>query len=92
MKELMINILNFFGLAWWVEITTRTPKCTYYFGPFGSQQEAKAAEAGYVEDLKSEAAEEICVAVKRCKPKILTETDDWGGITSTQTPAFSGQM
>jgi len=64
------------GLAWWVEITTETPDCTYYFGPFANAEEAKASESGYVEDLEQEGARGIKVAVKRCKPEKLTVFDE----------------
>lgn len=85
----MINILNFLGLAWWVEITTKSPQCTYYFGPFMSKPEAQAAEAGYVEDLKAESAEGIAVSIKRCKPTTLTVAEDWGEFPTTGRPVFS---
>jgi Domain of unknown function (DUF1816) len=76
MKETSINILTFLGLAWWVEIITEAPNCTYYFGPFANAKEAKAAQAGYVEDLEQEGAKNIKVEVKRCKPEKLTVFDD----------------
>ena len=68
MKELLIGSLEVLGLAYWVEIVTKEPNCTYYFGPFLSQQGAKAAQQGYLEDLNSEAAQGIAVTIKRCKP------------------------
>ncbi|NJR66925.1 MAG: DUF1816 domain-containing protein [Leptolyngbyaceae cyanobacterium CRU_2_3] len=76
MKEVSINILTFLGLAWWVEIVTEAPNCTYYFGPFANVKEAKSAQSGYVEDLEQEGAKNIKVAVKRCKPDKLTIFDD----------------
>jgi Domain of unknown function (DUF1816) len=76
MKEISINILTFLGLAWWVEIVTESPNCTYYFGPFASAREAKLAQHGYVEDLEQEGAKNIQVDVKRCKPERLTIFDD----------------
>lgn len=66
------KLLNMFGLAWWVEVVTTSPRCTYYFGPFTSSKSAKVAQAGYVEDLKQEGARGIVAAVKRCKPERLT--------------------
>lgn len=76
MKELLLQILNFLGSAYWVEIITDNPQCTYYFGPFSEQQEAEAAQGGYVEDLQDENAEGIFVTVKRCKPHNLTIFDE----------------
>ncbi|AOY81547.1 DUF1816 domain-containing protein [Moorena producens JHB] len=76
MKEALIKILDLFGLAFWVEIITKTPKCTYYFGPFVNQQEAQAAKCGYIEDLENEGAQGIMVTLKRCKPNRLTIVDE----------------
>ncbi|MCU0545638.1 MAG: DUF1816 domain-containing protein [Oscillatoriaceae cyanobacterium Prado104] len=92
MKELLISLLNFFGLACWVEIKTSAPRCTYYFGPFLTAQEAEAAKAGYIEDLESEGAQGLSVAIVRCKPIDLTVADDLGKIgDGGMWPIFSGQ-
>lgn len=74
-KEFFISALERFKLAWWVEIVTNTPRCTYYFGPFLSRQEAKSYQAGYIEDLESEGTRIVSVAVKQCQPKELTSCD-----------------
>ncbi|MBO3459391.1 DUF1816 domain-containing protein [Aetokthonos hydrillicola Thurmond2011] len=70
------EFLDFFLLKsdnhWWIEISTAKPHCIYYFGPFQHLQEAKTAQYGYVEDLESEAAEEIVVNIKYCNPDVLT--------------------
>lgn len=93
MKEFFISILHFFGLAWWVEIVTDSPRCTYYFGPYFSAKEAEYNKAGYLEDLQQEGAKGIKVAVKRCKPGNLTIYDDSGDrFDHNAKPAFSGQM
>jgi hypothetical protein len=93
MKELLINAFQTFGLAWWVEIGTQNPQCTYYFGPFLSSADAKAAIKGYLEDLEHEGAQGIMVNVKRCKPNALTIADDLGErIDRKVQPAFSGQI
>lgn len=93
MKELLINQLNFFGLAWWVEIATATPCCTYYFGPFLSAQEAVAAQAGYIEDLEDEGAQGLRVVIKRCKPSVVTISEEFGKLSDLGgvRPAFSIQ-
>ena len=70
--DVWTDILNFVGQAWWVEILTTQPQCTYYFGPFASSNEANIAIPGYVEDLESELAQDIQTHIKRCKPPILT--------------------
>ena len=81
MKEFLISLLNFFGLAWWVEVKTSTPRCIYYFGPFLTSQEAEAAKAGYVEDIENEGAVGLGVSIHRCKPINLTVADDLGKLS-----------
>ncbi|MCU0534350.1 MAG: DUF1816 domain-containing protein [Hydrococcus sp. Prado102] len=76
MKEIFLWILNFLGLAYWVEIVTDYPRCTYYFGPFLSYQEAQKAQGGYVEDLQQENAQGIAVTIERTKPANLTIFDE----------------
>jgi hypothetical protein len=76
MQHLFTNSLNVVGLAWWVEITTENPTCLYYFGPFSSEASAEQHKPGYIEDLEGEGAQQIQVAIKRCKPKELTVFDE----------------
>ncbi|MBW4514085.1 MAG: DUF1816 domain-containing protein [Timaviella obliquedivisa GSE-PSE-MK23-08B] len=76
MNEIWISILESVGLAWWVEVVTSTPACTYYFGPFPNAQEAKSAKPGYIFDLEEEGAQGFQVAIKRCKPSRLTIFDE----------------
>lgn len=85
MKELCIKILNILGLAYWVEIVTDYPKCTYYFGPFLSKEEANKAKDGYVEDLQRESAQGISVVIKRCKPDKLTIFDEKAEMSKFRT-------
>lgn len=72
MKELWVTILESLGLVAWIEVTTESPRCTYYFGPFATFREAEAAKGGYLEDLAQEGAQGIKAAVLRCKPNSLT--------------------
>lgn len=58
--------------SWWVEINTLVPLCTYYFGPFDSQEEAKDSRSGYVDDLYQEGARNIVALIKQCDPENLT--------------------
>ncbi|BAY60232.1 DUF1816 domain-containing protein [Calothrix sp. FACHB-1219] len=93
LKEKLISTVNNLGMAWWVEIVTQNPRCTYYFGPFINAVEANLSIKGYVEDLESEGAQGITVTVKRCKPDSLTIAEDLGErIDRKVTPAFSGQI
>ena len=67
-KESFVKVFEFLGLAYWIEIATDNPRCTYYFGPFLTNQEAVAAQRGYLEDLDNEGAQGISVEIKRCQP------------------------
>lgn len=75
-KELVTGFMQRLNTAWWAEITTTSPQCIYYFGPFQTNAEANAAYPGYIEDLDSEGAQGIVVVIKRCKPDVLTICDD----------------
>lgn len=76
-KNLFLGFLPKFDVAWWVEITTTEPCCTYFFGPFQNSTEAGTAYPGYVEDLESEQARGIEInIIKRCKPDVLTVFDE----------------
>lgn len=70
------NIYNQLGLAWWVEINTAAPRCTYYFGPFLTAAEAQDAMPGYIQDLEAEQASGIEATVRRCKPRNVTVYDE----------------
>ena len=59
-------------LSWWIEINTSVPLCTYYFGPFNSQAEARDSRTGYVDDLFQEGARDIVALIKHCQPQKLT--------------------
>ncbi|MDX2096417.1 MAG: DUF1816 domain-containing protein [Leptolyngbyaceae cyanobacterium bins.59] len=96
MKEILTGLLQTLGLAWWVEILTEKPNCTYYFGPFPNAEAAREAQFGYVEDLQQEGAQGIKVNIKRCRPEKLTISEDLdnfdGKIFPQATRIFSGQM
>ena len=60
-------------VPYWLRISTKVPSCTYYFGPFDSLLEAKALQAGYIEDLIEENAQGIHVELEQCQqPAQLT--------------------
>nr|WP_310426118.1 DUF1816 domain-containing protein [Chamaesiphon sp. VAR_48_metabat_135_sub] len=75
--NLWTHALNACRQAWWVEIFTAQPKCTYYFGPFSGAQEAAVASKGFVVDLEGEFAEGITIKIDRhCQPDLLTIEHD----------------
>jgi len=76
LENFWMSLLEALGLAVWVEITTESPRCTYYFGPFANESEADTAKFGYIEDLEAEGATGLIALVKRCKPEQLTVYDE----------------
>jgi Domain of unknown function (DUF1816) len=75
--NLWTHALNAYCQAWWVEILTAQPKCTYYFGPFAGAWEAEVASKGFVEDLEAEFAQGIKTKIDRhCQPDLLTIEHD----------------
>ena len=92
MKEILTKLLNLVGWAYWVKITTASPNCTYFFGPFLSLQEAKSNQPGFIEDLKGENAKDIRVEIKRCQPQELTIFDESTDKENFKfVPAIDGQ-
>lgn len=75
-EEAFTSYLEKFGIAWWIEVVTAEPTCTYYFGPFMSAKEAELHKSGYLEDLEAEGARGIAVYVHRCEPQELTIATD----------------
>lgn len=64
-------------LPYWLKISTKVPRCIYYFGPFDSSLEAKILQAGYIEDLIEENAQGIHVELEQCPhPPELTICED----------------
>jgi hypothetical protein len=75
-SEIWTDILDKMGQAWWVEIITQSPSCTYFFGPFINIKSAQLAQPGYVEDLEQEASQVITINIMRCQPKQVTIAED----------------
>lgn len=71
-QEIYTDFLEIIGLAWWIEVITQNPNCTYYFGLFISANSARIEQDGYVEDLSQEGAIIFRIKIKRCRPKVLT--------------------
>ncbi|MCA2621852.1 MAG: DUF1816 domain-containing protein [Microcystis aeruginosa Ma_QC_Ch_20071001_S25] len=61
---------------WWLKITSLSPHCIYYFGPFASFEEAQQHQGGYLQDLESEGAQGISLSIERSNPHYLTVFDD----------------
>lgn len=80
-EEVFTSYLDKLGLAWWLEIVTDWPACTYYFGPFVSAKEADIACSGYLEDLEEEGVQGIAVAIKQCQPVDLTIEREEGQVS-----------
>ncbi|MDX1976603.1 MAG: DUF1816 domain-containing protein, partial [Pseudanabaenaceae cyanobacterium bins.68] len=68
-----ISLLERLGLAFWIEISTASPRCIYYFGPYFSRSEAEQAKPGFEEDLVREGATGLVAMIfQRPTPDILT--------------------
>lgn len=77
-EEILIPDVEKVELAWWIEIITLEPHCTYYFGPFISAAEAESARIGYIEDLEQEGVREMKIQIAQCQPNDLTiYKDEW---------------
>ncbi|MEQ8384004.1 MAG: DUF1816 domain-containing protein [Coleofasciculus sp. A1-SPW-01] len=74
--ELSLEILSKLGLAYWLEVITDHPWCVYYFGPFGTIQEAESSQHGYLHDLLEESAHPMSVTIKQFCPHTLTISED----------------
>jgi Domain of unknown function (DUF1816) len=75
--NLWTDTLNACRQAWWIEILTEQPKCTYYFGPFAGAREAHVESKGFLEDLEGESAQDIKIKIDRhCQPDLLTIEHD----------------
>ncbi|MBD2043575.1 DUF1816 domain-containing protein [Microcoleus sp. FACHB-672] len=75
-EDIFTVCLEKLELAWWVEIITFQPACTYYFGPFITAKDAELSQNGYIEDLEHEKAQGIAVKIKQCQPITLTICQD----------------
>ena len=60
---------------WWIEVQTKFPHCTYYFGPFDSLNEAQKHQPGYIEDLVAEKAQGISFKINQKQPILLTSCE-----------------
>lgn len=69
---LMDSIRSARQSSWWIRVTTYSPGCVYYFGPFDSWTEAESKQVDYIEDIKREGAAAIISQIKQFQPKQLT--------------------
>lgn len=74
MANLWLNMVQTLGLAWWIEV--KTDDCTYFFGPFTNQNDAAAAQAGYIEDLEQDGESNIQARLIKGKPRQLTVEEE----------------
>lgn len=57
---------------YWIEIKTKNPICTYYFGHFEHPLAAKLMQQGYIQDLIDEKAIVVSAKIQQCQPDRLT--------------------
>lgn len=97
MKNVLQQLFGFLFKSdekWWLEIKTEAPTCTYYFGPFETESEAKAEQAGYVEDLQQEGSKVLvtnAIALTNPPQQLTIYEEAMDGRSPGPTPAFSGQ-
>ena len=71
-SSLKAVVLGYFQRDYWIRINTEYPSCTYYFGPFNNEDEARTLQVGYIEDLVQEGAQNISVKIEKKNPQKLT--------------------
>ena len=97
MKNIFSQLLgSLFGSknAWWIEVRTTEPACTYYFGPFDMEKEAELAKKGYLDDLEQEGSKVVAASILPLDepPQQLTIYEDgMDGIAPDPKAAFSGR-
>lgn len=82
------------GKSWWVDVKTAEPACTYYFGPFDTEQEAELAKQGYVDDLQQEGAKILsatAIALATAPEKLTVYEENMDSTAPEPKPALSGQ-
>lgn len=62
-------------IPYWLEIKTKNPSCTYYFGHFDHPIAARLMQQGYIQDLIEEKAIVTSIKLKRGNPEQLTIID-----------------
>ncbi len=72
------------SLAWWLQVDTANPTCIYYFGPFGSKEEAESSKNMYFDDLRQENDTILYSQAKFCQPRALTISEDRLHVTDFQ--------
>ena len=74
------KFLNLLTKDCWIEISTYTPHCVYYFGPFTKKDDATKSYTAYVADLTQAGAAVLKLSViKRPTPAQLTVDYSHGG-------------
>ncbi|MBW4647104.1 MAG: DUF1816 domain-containing protein [Kastovskya adunca ATA6-11-RM4] len=74
-EQMAMSSLAKLGLAWWVKVSTKFPRCTYYLGLFVSAKEAKLAQSSYLERLENEGATGSTMEIVRCQPKGFSDIE-----------------
>ncbi len=75
-EDHFLSTLERLGLAWWVEVKTLDPDCTYYFGPFVTVHQAQFLQRGYIEDLIQEGTQISAVELKQFTPESFTVSSE----------------
>ncbi len=65
--NLIRNLGNKLGLAWWAKVETNSPDATYWYGPFLTKNNLKQNLNNFIKDLSDEGSHNIKHKLIRCK-------------------------
>ena len=65
-KNLIRNLGNKLGLAWWAKIEAGVPPATYWYGPFLTKRSLNENLENFINDLSEEGSIDINHIIVRC--------------------------
>ena len=65
-RNLIRNLGNKLGLAWWAMVETETPSVTYWYGPFLTKRSLNENLTKFLSDLSDEGSKDIKHSIIRC--------------------------
>tara|TARA_B100001564_G_C20099912_1_gene428783 strand:- start:81 stop:323 length:243 start_codon:yes stop_codon:yes gene_type:complete len=65
-KNLIRNLGNKLGLAWWAKVEVGAPSATYWYGPFLTKRSLNENLENFLNDLSEEGSSDIKHIIVRC--------------------------
>ena len=65
-KNLIRNLGNKLGLAWWAKVEVRAPSTIYWYGPFLTKRSLNENLENFLNDLSEEGSSDIKHIIVRC--------------------------